>query len=270
MFELKRQKSFMRRLPYVGAKESNTEFSSISTFGVGGQFINGDISGGYICTPAVFFGTCNIAGTLSTAYDAWQFNGKVAADWKFGSVTVTPSVAVFGGNTRADQTLTQSFTYIDFTTGVTALTGGYTASTSLKWNDAGGRIGLDVSTPVSTALTIGIGSWLGGAERKTSLSGSDSASDTAGQFNGSGALSINDSKTVFLANAEARIAYEFAQMATLRGFVGLNHDASVPGIAAPSFTGSFAAATSTTAARITYGSETSYYAGVGVTVTFGP
>ena len=47
-------------------------------------------------------------------------------------------------------------------------------------------------------------------------------------------------------------------------------DGGVPGIATPSFAGSFALATSGPAAGIHYTSETSYYAGGGVTAKFGP
>lgn len=255
---------------YMNAKASDSNFTSTSAFGIGTQFINGSVGSGYVCSPAVFFGRCDISGVLNTDCAAWQFNGKVAADRTFGSVKLTPFAAIFGGNTHAGQTLSQSFAYIDNATGVATATGRYSASTVLKWKDVGARAGLDVSVPVSAALAIGLGGWLGGVGREVSLTGNDSASDTFGFFTGSGALSSGDRKTVLLANAETRFVYKFTPLAALHGFVGLNYDGGVPGIATPSFAGSFADATSGPAARITYGSETSYYAGGGVTVKFGP
>lgn len=252
---------------YVGAKASNTESITTSTFGVVTQFIDGRAGGGYFCSTAFY---CTAASALSTDYSAWQFNGKVAADWKFGSVTVTPSAAMFGGNTRADQTLSQTFAMISAATGVANPTGRYSANTSLKWHDVGGRIGLDVNVPVSAALTVAVGAWVGGAGRTTSLSGSDAASDTTGTANGSGVLSIGDRRAVFLANAEAGFAYKVTPMTALRGFAGLNYDGGVPGIAGPSFTGPVSLTTTTTAASISYGRETSYYAGGGLTVSLAP
>jgi hypothetical protein len=53
-------------------------------------------------------------------------------------------------------------------------------------------------------------------------------------------------------------------MVAVRGFVGLNYDGSVPGIANPTFAGLAGAPTSKSAASIYYAHETSYYAGGGV------
>jgi hypothetical protein len=119
------------------------------------------------------------------------------------------------------------------------------------------------------ALTVRIGGWVGGADRRTSLSGNDAASDTAGVFTGTSTLSTSGSKTVFLANAETGFAYTVTPMMTLRGFGGLNYDGSVPSITNPTFTGSITGPpTSRTAANIYYAPETSYYAGGGALVKF--
>ena len=87
-------------------------------------------------------------------------------------------------------------------------------------------------------------------------------------FNGTSAIATSDTKGVLLANAEASLAYNFSPMMTLRGFVGLNYDGSVPGITNPTFTGSVNAPTTTTPASIYYAHETSYYAGGGLVVRF--
>jgi hypothetical protein len=208
--------------------------------------------------------TCSTTGTLSTSYDAWQVNGKVAADAKYGKVLVTPFAALFGGNTRNNQSLAQSFTQ-SFVGGAIADTGTYSANTSLHWTDFGGRAGLDFTIPLTGPLTLGFGGWVGGATRNVSLAGSDAANSAPlPLFHDPTSVSAGDTKGVFLANAEVGLAYAFSSTLILRGFGGLNYDDSVPGIASPSFTGQVTGPTSTTAARITYTPETSYYAGGGV------
>jgi hypothetical protein len=245
---------------YVEAKQSQSQSTTSSNSDVVAQFINGSLQNGvFLC----FFSgpACTTAGELKTDYSAWHLNGKVSNDWKFGSVTVTPSLAVFGGSARVDQTLSQSFL-----PPLSGIQGIYSASTTENWRDIGARLGVDVSAPVTTALTARVGGWVGGANRITFLSGNDIGTNIiSGILNST--LSIADSKNVLLANAEVGFAYQLAQMVAFRGFAGLNYDGSVPGIASPAYTGTFSGTpTSTTAARIYYASEISYYAGGGVAV----
>lgn len=252
---------------YVGAKGTSSGSALLANGGIVGLFMNGGgLNNGFNCGNVGF--TCSTASSLSTDYSAWQFNAKVANDWKLGSITVTPSLAVFGGNTRVGQTLSQSISQFDAVPTIVN-TGSYSASTTERWSDIGARIGVDVNAQVSTALMVGIGGWVGGANRLTTLSGNDVATSTnLGLLSGNSTLSIGDSKTVWLANAEAGFAYKFTQMFALRGFAGLNYDGSVPGIASPSYTGSLGLPTSRNAATISYAHETSYYAGGGVIVTW--
>jgi hypothetical protein len=243
---------------YVGANGSQSQFTTTTATDVAIQLISGRQPGSAFVGPTF---NPTTSGNFSTDYSAWQFNGKVANDWKYGLVTVTPSLAVFGGNTRVGQALTQSMLQP-----ITNNRLAYSADTTERWTDIGARVGVDVSAPVTTALTVGIGSWVGVANRRTSLSGNDTSTSNNSGFNGSSTLSINDNKNVFLANVEGGFAYKLTQIVALRGFAGLNYDGSVPGIAPPSFTGGASTATSTTAASIYYAHETSYYAGGGVLV----
>lgn len=248
---------------YVMAKASQFQSTLSANSNVAQQAINGGTVGlSVLCFLP--FPACTTAGTLKTDYSAWQLNGKVSTDWKFSSVTVTPSLAVFGGNTRVDQTLSQSFS----TPLIPGIADSYSASTTEKWRDVGARVGVDVSAPVTSALTVRLGGWVGGANRITFLSGSDVGADSiTGIFTST--LSVADSKNVLLANAETGFSYQLAQMVALRGFAGLNYDGSVPGIASPTYTGTFALTpTSTTAASIYYAHETSYYAGGGVAMNW--
>jgi hypothetical protein len=98
------------------------------------QFLNGfQFNDGRNCTLPT---TCTVDGTLQTSYTAWQLNGRALYDARFGNITVTPSVAVFGGTARADQTLSQALTQA-FPGG--AFIAGYAAETTLRWTDVGAR-----------------------------------------------------------------------------------------------------------------------------------
>jgi hypothetical protein len=247
----------------ISAKGTASQTTATSNdFFVMAQLMNGSgavaFSCGFLCTTA---------GSLSTSYDAWQINGKIATDLKYGSITVTPSAALIGGNTGADQNLSQTFIEFLFPRG--SRTGAYSANTALHWTDFGGRVGLDVNAPVTQALSVGIGGWVGGVDRSVSLSGSDTATSTPIPiFNGASSLSSSDSKSVLLANAEVGFAYQFMPALTFRGFVGVNYDGSVPGITNPTFTGSVNAPTSATPAQIYYAQEATYYAGGGFKFRF--
>src|SRR5712691_4099814 len=151
--------------------------------------------------------------------------------------------------------------------------GTYAANTSLRWTDVGARAGLDVTAALTDTVTLGIGGWVGVAERYTSLSGTDVGSSTPlALFNGATAISSSASTGVFVANAEAGLAYKFSPTTIFRGFAGVNYDDKVPGITRPVYTGTLAVAPVTTTlipAGIYYARETSYYAGAGVIMTFG-
>jgi hypothetical protein len=252
---------------YISASGSLSQPTSpVTATDITNQLLNGKIAPGVGVTCNAGGFTCAIGGALSTRYDAWQLNGKIASDWKYGWITLTPSAAIFGGNSHAGQTLSQSFA--QFAVGVVNDAGTYTANTSLGWTDIGGRAGLDVSAPLTNALTVGLRGWIGVAGRFTSLSGNDGASDTAGNFTGVSTISTSASKGVFLANAEAGMTYSITSMLTLRGFAGLNYDGSVPEITHPTLGGTAPAATSITPAGIGYAQETSYYAGGGLLAEF--
>ena len=251
---------------YIAARGTAAQNTNSTTTGVSSQLLNGGGAFAFSCGGTL---SCNTAGSLTTSYSSWQVNGKIADDLKYGTITVTPSAALFGGNSRANQSLTQAFTQMFTATGVVADTGSYAASTSLNWTDFGGRVGLDVTAPLTNALTFGIGGWVGAAARTVSMTGSDVAASTPTTiFNGASAISSGGNKGVFLANGEAGFAYLWSPAVTLRAFGGVNFDNSVPGITNPTFAGSVNTPTSTTPARIYFASETSYYAGGGFLVRF--
>jgi hypothetical protein len=44
---------------------------------------------------------CRVASTLQTTYKDWQVSAKMAGDYRFGGVTVTPWVMALGGPHRS-------------------------------------------------------------------------------------------------------------------------------------------------------------------------
>jgi hypothetical protein len=249
---------------YISARQTASQFSTNTTGTVTTQLLDGShLFGAFGCNTGE---SCAFAGALTTHYDAWQLNGKIARDFQFGMVTIIPSLALFGGNTSVHQTLNQNFT--QFLGAAVENTGTYFSDTRERWRDIGGRFGLDANVPVTPAFAFGIGGWIGGANRHTSLTGADNHADSAGTTPLASLLSTSANKGVLLANGETRLTYQWMQNLALRGFFGVNYDNSVPGIAGPSFTGSINPPTSTSPAHISYAAETSYYAGGGVVVTW--
>jgi hypothetical protein len=232
--------------------------------GVGSLLLNGVAAGnGYQCIPGQ---VCTINGSAATNYSNWQVHGRAAGDYRLGAVWFTPSLAVFGGEGRNNQSTTQVLGLSQFNPAIRNST--YNASTALRWSDVGARAGLDMKVDVTPWAAVGVGGWAGFASRRASLSGSDSYVDTlAGFFNGASTISgIGASTTALVANAEAGIAIKPLPALVLRGFVGVNYDSAVAGVKSPSITvfpGGI-----TTPAGIGFSSQTSYYAGGGLTWAF--
>lgn len=65
-------------------------------------------------SPIVFdtaYSRNETTGSHTSDYDAWEINGKAAWDMSWGSVIVSPSLSVFGGNSRNREGLTQTLTH---------------------------------------------------------------------------------------------------------------------------------------------------------------
>jgi hypothetical protein len=254
---------------YIDA--SGTEVSSIASApGFMGQLMSGAGLGTAFNCTAPF--SCPTSGVLGTDYRAWSFNGKAETDWRFGSVTATPSITIFGGNTRADQTLSQAWSQFNGA-GALVNTASYSADTKLEWRDLGARAGLHLSSAVTPTFTVGWGGWVGAAARSVKFLGNDvsNSNNPGGIIVGSSTLTLDDSKTVFLANAEANVIWHLTPTMSLTGFVGVNYDGDVPGIAGPSFVNAAGGIlVSPSAASLIYDNQTSFYAGGGLVVKFGP
>ncbi len=232
--------------------------------GVGSLLLDGTPgTGGVACNA---FQVCTINGNAATSYSNWQVHGRAAGDYHLGAVWFTPSLAVFGGEARNNQSTTQVYTLASLNPVTRNST--YNASTALRWTDVGARAGLDMKIDLSPQVAVGLGGWAGVASRRASLSGSDAYVDTIlGFYNGASTISgIGRNITPFLANAEAGVAFKPLPALMLRGFVGVNYDSEVPGVRTPTlavFGGP------TTPAGISTNAQTSYYAGGGLTWAFG-
>ena len=224
-----------------------------------------NFAGSVACGFAV---PCIVSSTLGTSYTSWQVSGRYATDYKVSAVTITPSLAVFGGKSRSSQTLSETnFIF----SGAAAVR--YDADTRLDWTDWGGRVGLSGSVPVTDWLTFVAGGNAGLATRRVSLTGSDSANIfTAGGIpifaTAPSATTSGETTTALVANAEASVNIRLAPNWALRAFGGLNYDDKVPGVSAPAVILPFGFGGRSTPAGIKYQAETSYYAGGGLTVKF--
>lgn len=253
---------------YVNATASQAA-TTVSTLGAGYSLpqVGGvtSLAGSVACGAGA---SCVVSSTLGTSYSNWQVSGRYATDYRVSGVTMTPSLAVFGGKSRNSQTLSET----------NLVFGGagfvrYDADTRLDWTDWGARAGLSGSVPLTNWLTFVAGGNAGLAARRVSLTGSDSAN----AFTAGGVpiftpfLSTTTSgrtTTAFVANAEASVVIGLASNWMLRAFGGLNYDSKVPGVSAPAVWLPFGGGGTSTPAGIKYQAETSYYAGGGLTVRF--
>jgi hypothetical protein len=225
------------------------------------QLLNGGFMVSYGCV-----GICNSTSSVTTTYDSWQYDLKAAGDFKSGSLTWTPSLALFGGSSRNNQVL-NNLTNNGFSPTLNDI---YTANTTLQWRDLGARAGLDGTVDVTSSLAFGLGGFVGIADRHTDLTGSDSFSFSVGTFSGASAIAAGADQAALVANAQAKLTFRPMPNVSLVTFAGLNFDNSVPRIAAPRFIGPFNFADPTIPASILRVAETSYYVGGGLKIKFGP
>ena len=254
---------------YVKASDTESDGRLITNNAVTVQNLNGALStpNAFICFGATF--NCTAGSSLANDFSTWDVYGKVASDVQIGPLTMTRSWAVFGGQGRSNQTLSQTFNQFNIATGVSVDTGLYASATALSWTDFGTRTGVDFSFAVNSWLSLGVGGYFGLATRRVSLNGSDFSRSTPNiLFNNESTVAANSNITVGVGNAEAGFTVKPLANVTLRGFAGAHFDGAVPGVSSPTFSGSVVAPTGTTPAGIKFQPETSYYAGGGLMVRF--
>lgn len=221
------------------------------------QMLNGFVNSGLGC-----IGPCDYRTSLATDYAATEVKLRATSDFTFSSVTLSPSLEVFAGHARNDQSLT---TMLSFGTSPA-----YHADTSLRWTDWGARLGLQGKLDVTPWLAFGLGGKIGFASRDVDFSGSDVQTNNFGLVETTSAISRRADTTALLANVEASLTARAAPNIVVRAFTGLNFDSHVPGIAPATYAGSYAPPQQGNPAGITFSGETSYYVGLGVTLSLGP
>jgi hypothetical protein len=251
---------------YVHATDSQSGVSAPSTGDFNLQTLDSRLS-------ALNFGgdPGDARSSLSTDYAAWTGNLKGTSDYRFGAFTVTPMVLVFGGRASNDQDFFQQLGLVG---GPGNISTNYNLNSSVHWTDLGARVGLKGSVDAMNWLTLAVGGNIGFASRHASLSATDfCAVITCNPHSGS--IDASASATPFLANAELSATARALPGVEARAFVGLNYDSRVPGILGPNWTvlppGGFSFGNPIgTPAGIKFESETSWYAGGGLTVKFAP
>lgn len=204
---------------------------------------------------------CFSQSVLSSDYAAWNIHLKGKSDFRSGQWIVTPSIALIAGRGETSQHLVQQ----TFANGAPYPLLGYGMNAALNWTDVGAKIGLDTRYDFLNGFSAGLIGSIGVAHRSATMS-----ADTSILFSSLvpklSAIQDSQNSAPVLANLEARLTARLMPNMTAKGFAGVNYDSSTPGIVAPQ--GSLLSPTGTPA-RIKFDSTTSYYAGAGLSISFG-
>jgi hypothetical protein len=246
---------------YVTASATQSNSTVLGTAALPGtvafQHVNGALSFFLICGAD----PCPTATSLQTHYDAWRLHARAASDFAFGAVTVTPSVKIFGGQSKNEQTLNQVVNFVTLV-GSTSLI----ENASERSRDIGSMLGVNGRYDINQWLSFNLGGEVGVAYRRINLFATDKASgsSTVGQF------ATDSNKTPFLANAEASlVAKPFARTA-IKVFGGVTYDNRVAGIAAQNYTGVLFNNNPTTPVSVRTSAELGYSGGMGLIVALSP
>ena len=226
--------------------------------------LNGTFTDDFSCAPAT---PCSTSSTLATHYRAGRAELKALSDFRSGVFTFTPSALVFAGQSTTDQLFRQA----NFNSFLGINEEFYAANTRLRWTDWGAMVGLSAKVDPAPWLTASLGAKLGFAGRDVSLNGNDTYVNVVAPFtNTASSISVGSTTVPFLANVEGSVGVRPMPNVLLRAFAGLDYDSRVPGILAPTAAKAQLGNAITTPAGIKFAAETGYYAGAGLTVTFGP
>jgi len=204
--------------------------------------------------------TCVTRSSLSSDYTAWTIDLKTKSDFRSGAWTVSPSIAFVAGRADTSQRLAQQ-TFLD---GALYPLVGFDMNAALKWTDVGAKLGLETRYDFANGLSAGLIGSAGLVHRAASMSADSSI--LLG-VPGPRLSAVQDSRSTvpLLLNLEARVTARVMPNVTAKGFVGLTYDSDVPGIQAPQ-----SLVSAGIPAQIKFDAATSYYAGGGLNVSFGP
>jgi hypothetical protein len=259
---------------YAHTNASQSQTTAVGTFGVYPELLGGTVANnGWLCGTSTF--SCPTTSALTAQFTAWQLTAKAESDFHLGTITVTPSVALIGGEGDNNEGLRQNLTQLDSG----APNGNfqdYSATVKLHWRDIGGKVSLNGGVPVTPWLSLSLGGSVGVVDRDAHLSGNDFFNSnvplTAPQTNPlASSVSGSDNTAAFMSTFEASVNVTPLPGLLFRGFAGLNVDSGIPGVTTPSYTGSEALSPATiisVPAKVKFSSETALYIGGGAVVRF--
>jgi hypothetical protein len=181
----------------VNATDSQSSAVNLGTPGLPGsiafQHVNGQLSFLLICGLDPWPTTTS----LRTNYEAWHTGAKAASDFAMGSMTLTPSVSIFGGEARnesdvvADRELCHHRHHPER---------GLTETASEKSTDLfGSKVGLKAKFDVAPWLALGVSGDVGFVDRRISLNGYDNSFGSGNR----GRFAEGSEVSAFLAGVEA-------------------------------------------------------------------
>lgn len=206
--------------------------------------------------------TCLTRSSLSSDYTAWNIDLKTKSDFRSGAWTLSPSMAFVAGGADTSQHFAQQ-TFLD---GALYPLVGSDMNAAMKWTDVGAKFGLETRYDFANGFSAGLIGSAGLVHRAASMS-ADSSILLGSAVPRLSAVQDSRNTVPLLLNLEARLTAHVMPNVTAKGFVGLTYDSDVPGIEAPQ---SLVFASTGIPARIKFDAATSYYAGGGLNVSFGP
>jgi hypothetical protein len=192
----------------------------------------------------------------------------VATEIAANPFLIIPSIEILGGTSRVNQSYSQARVVSG---GPTAY---YDSDTSMRWSDAGAKVGLAISTALTPNVDFSLGGTVTAAFRRATLDGNDRLDDGFG-FIATSAIGLSRSTVVVIPGLEAQVTARPWQGVQVRAFGGIERDNRVPGIVAPSFTpaeflAGFGTGIVATPASIGFSAHTNVRVGGGITVAFAP
>ncbi len=247
------------RIALVGgfADVTATQTGSATSDFNAAQLLGGQL--GFPCGP------CVLPSRLETEQRQWRAGVNASSEFFAGPLVFIPSLEFFGGNARTSQTYAQQR--------IAGLAVAYyDAQTKLQSRDIGAKAGLTVVVPIAPMVDFGLSGTLAVAHRYASLVGNDQLIDGGVTTS---TIDVSRSTVAFIPGAQAQITVRPSPSVQLRAFGGVERDNRVAGIAGPQFTAAqYLALVGTTIpatpASISFSSQSNYFVGGGLSVTFAP
>jgi len=243
---------------YIRATDNQSSATTLLPGTSSFQHVNGVLSFFLICGAD----PCPTTSSLQSKYEAWHVGTKASSDFAMGPLTLTPSLAIFGGEARNQQQLFQSTSFVTVVANPVTL---FETASETATDRFGSRIGLNGKYDVMSWLALGLGGNLGLAARNIRLHAYDNSSSAGGKDTFTAGKNVAD----FTAGAEASVIARAGANISFKLFGGFTYDNNVPGITAQNYTGVLFNNNPVTPVGIKTEGEIGYYAGLAMTIKFG-